>query len=64
LARLTVRLGLDPDLPVEPSESVKQLAQSPESYIVAIRTYREQSGVGLVEAKAVVDGLRKVSVFR
>jgi hypothetical protein len=62
LARLTARLGLDPALPVEPSETVKQLARSPSSYIAAIKTYREQSGVGLVEAKAVVDRLKMDSL--
>jgi ribosomal protein L7/L12 len=57
IAKLVARLGLESDSPLEPSDAVRELAKSPGQYIVAIRTYRQETGAGLKEAKAVVDKL-------
>ncbi|MBB4844664.1 ribosomal protein L7/L12 [Paucibacter oligotrophus] len=43
----------------EPSEQVKALARDPKTQIETIKAYREQTGLGLKEAKEVVDGLRQ-----
>jgi ribosomal protein L7/L12 len=42
---------------VEPSDRVKELARDPKAKIEAIKAYREQTGLGLKEAKKVVDSL-------
>jgi len=57
VAKLQAHLGIDLDAPSEPSDIVKELARTPVHYIAAIRTYREQTGAGFKEAKAVVDKL-------
>jgi ribosomal protein L7/L12 len=59
LSKLVARLGIKLDSPLEPSDAVKELAKIPGQYIVAIRTYREESGAGLREAKAVIDKLAR-----
>lgn len=43
------------DLPTEPSDRIRELASHRRTYVAAIRAYREQTGLGLKEAKAVVD---------
>jgi ribosomal protein L7/L12 len=50
-------LGIDPAELAEPSEKVKALASQPGGRIEAIKAYRQQTGAGLKEAKAVVDKL-------
>ncbi len=59
IAAMTKRLlachGVEWETPVEPSEPVKALARNPETRIAAIKAYREQTGLGLKEAMAVVD---------
>jgi hypothetical protein len=57
ISKLVARLGVKLDIPLEPSGAVKELAKSPNQYIAAIRAYREETGAGLKEAKAVVDKL-------
>jgi ribosomal protein L7/L12 len=59
IAKLVARLGVKLDSPLEPSDAVKKLAKSPGQYILAIRAYREETGAGLKEAKAVVDKLAR-----
>ena len=41
----------------EPSSRVRELASSRKNYVEAIRAYRQQTGLGLKEARAVVDTL-------
>ena len=57
--RLLSHQGIDWQTNVEPSDRVRDLAVNPKSHIAAIKAYREQSGLGLKEAKAVVDGLSR-----
>ncbi|MBS0444609.1 MAG: ribosomal protein L7/L12 [Proteobacteria bacterium] len=57
LAILMNHLGVDREALLEPSEKVKTLARTPGATIEAIKAYREQTGLGLKEAKAVIDRL-------
>jgi ribosomal protein L7/L12 len=41
----------------EPSNRVKELAKDPSSRIMAIKAYREQTGLGLKDAKDVIEKL-------
>ena len=50
-------LGVDPSKLAEPSDEVKVLASRPGARIEAIKAYRQQTGAGLKEAKAVIDKL-------
>ena len=50
--------GVDPQHVIEPSDQVRALAGDPGRYVDAIRAYRQQTGAGLHDAKAVVDRLR------
>ena len=50
-------LGIDPKAQVNPSSEVIDLAADPRQRIAAIRAYRQQSGAGLKEAVAVIDGI-------
>jgi ribosomal protein L7/L12 len=59
IAKLVARLGVELDSPLEPSDAVRELAKNPDQYIVAIRAYRQETGAGLKEAKAVVDKLTR-----
>jgi ribosomal protein L7/L12 len=43
----------------EPSDEVKALAKDPEKFILAIKAYRAQTGLGLREAKEVVERLAR-----
>jgi ribosomal protein L7/L12 len=51
--RRTVHLD---DLPA-PSDKVRALALDPKRKIDAIREYRQETGLGLLEAKAIVEAL-------
>jgi hypothetical protein len=42
--------------PPEPSERVKTIARDPARKIEAIKSYREETGLGLKEAKDAVEG--------
>jgi ribosomal protein L7/L12 len=57
LLRLIHHFGIDPDLIAEPSEKVKALARMPGSKVAAIKAYRQETGLDLKEAKAVIDKL-------
>jgi ribosomal protein L7/L12 len=59
MRRLLAHQGVDWETVVEPSDKVKELAVDRKNYVAAIKAYREQSGLGLKEAKAVVDGLAR-----
>lgn len=50
-------LGIDPAAEVAPSSHVIDLASDPRHRIAAIKAYREQTGAGLRQAKAVIDKL-------
>jgi ribosomal protein L7/L12 len=50
-------LGIDPTAEVAPSSHVVSLASDPRQRIAAIKAYREQTGAGIREAKAVIDKL-------
>jgi ribosomal protein L7/L12 len=50
-------LGIDPTAQVNPSSDVINLAADPTQRIAAIRAYRLQTGAGLKEAVAVIDGI-------
>jgi ribosomal protein L7/L12 len=54
-AQLARHAGLESADPSIPSAEVQLLARTPGQKIAAIKLYREQSGVGLKEAKDVVD---------
>jgi ribosomal protein L7/L12 len=58
LAALLRHHGLAAPLSTEPSEKVRQLASDPKGLIEAIKTYREESGADLRQAKEVVESLR------
>jgi ribosomal protein L7/L12 len=45
----------------EPSDQVKALARDPKMQFQAIKAYREQTGLGLKEAKEVVDQLARAA---
>lgn len=47
--------GVDPTLGMQMSDRVKQLADDPSRTIEAIKVYREETGVGLAEAKRAVE---------
>ena len=63
LEEMTSRLlsleGIEGGAPAEPSPRVRQLAANPAERVAAIRAYRQQTGLGLREAKAVVDELAR-----
>jgi ribosomal protein L7/L12 len=52
---LARHVGVDSTDALVPSAEVQLLARTPGQKIAAIKLYREQSGVGLKEAKDVVD---------
>jgi hypothetical protein len=51
--------GIEWEAAVEPSARVKELALNATTYVAAIKAYREQTGLGLREAKAVIDELSR-----
>jgi ribosomal protein L7/L12 len=59
MKRFLAHQGIHWEAAVEPSEKVKELALKPGSTVAAIKAYREQTGVGLKEAKAVVEELSR-----
>ena len=50
-------LGIDPTAEVAPSSHVIDLASDPRHRIAAMKAYREQTGAGIRQAKAVIDKL-------
>jgi ribosomal protein L7/L12 len=59
LKRLLVQNGVQWGTAVEPSAQVKELALDSRKYVEAIKAYREQTGLGLKEARGVVDELAR-----
>jgi ribosomal protein L7/L12 len=57
LNALLKHLGVDWGAFAEPSDRVKALARDPKTKIQAIKAYREQTGLGLKEAKDVIEKL-------
>lgn len=57
MSALRRHLGLAPPPLYSPSERVKQLAADPKRKIEAIKVFREESGLGLKEAKTIVEEL-------
>jgi ribosomal protein L7/L12 len=57
MSALTRHLGLAPPVTYTPSERVKQLAADPKKKIQAIKVFREESGLGLREAKTIIEEL-------
>ena len=45
------------DVLEEPADRVKELARDPRFKVEAIKAYRQQTGAGLKEAKAIVEAL-------
>ncbi|RQO55536.1 hypothetical protein DBR47_19965 [Paucibacter sp. KBW04] len=63
LQALLLHLNAEPEGKYQPpSDEVLALAREPKQQIAAIKAYREQTGLGLKEAKEVVDGLRNGAV--
>jgi ribosomal protein L7/L12 len=57
LVALMQHLGIPGSEPPAPSDTVKALASDPRGKIAAIKAYRAESGLGLVEAKEAVERL-------
>ena len=57
LVALMAHLGADGGEPREPSDAVKALAADPRGKIAAIKAYRAEAGLGLVEAKEAIERL-------
>jgi hypothetical protein len=52
---LLVQSGIDPNISPALSEKVQEIARDPSRKIEAIKAYREETGVGLAEAKEAVE---------
>jgi ribosomal protein L7/L12 len=57
ITALQRHLGLTSPPLYTPSDRVKQLAADPERKIEAIKVFREESGLGLSEAKTIIEEL-------
>ena len=57
MRRLLAHQGIEWEVAIEPSAQVRELASNAKTRVAAIKAYREQSGLGLAEAKAVIDRL-------
>ena len=51
--------GVEWEAAAEPSARVKELALNARNRVAAIKAYREQTGLGLREAKSVIDELSR-----
>ena len=56
--RLLAHQGIEWETELEPSNRVRELASNAKTGVAAIKAYREETGLGLRKAKAVVDELR------
>ena len=61
LGRLLAHHAIEWQKPSPPSEKVRALAPQPNAEIEAIRAYRQQTGLGLKEARGVIQSLRAKS---
>lgn len=59
MRRLLSKEGVEWETAAEPSARVQELALGSGTYVAAIKAYREQTGLGLKEAKAAVDRLTR-----
>ena len=59
MKRLLAHQGVRWEVATEPSAKVRELALNPGNEIAAIRAYREQTGLGLKEARTVVEELSR-----
>ena len=59
MKRLLAHQGIHWEATTEPSTKVKELAMNAGNEIAAIKAYREQTGLGLKEAKTVVEELSR-----
>ena len=59
MKRLLAHQGIHWEVATEPSAKVKELTRSVGNEIAAIKAYREQTGLGLKEAKTVVEELSR-----
>lgn len=59
MKRFLTHSGVGWEAAIEPSPKVRELAVDKRSYVAAIKAYREQTGLGLKEAKAVIDDLAR-----
>ena len=59
MKRLLAHQGVHWEVATEPSEKVKELALNAGNEIAAIQAYREQTGLGLKEARTVVEELSR-----
>jgi len=50
-------LGVARSEPSQPSDAVKALANHPRGKIAAIKAYRDETGLGLIEAKKAIERL-------
>jgi hypothetical protein len=57
------KLGIKGVAIPEPSDEVKALAADPRKFIAAIKAYREQTGLGLHDAKEVVERFANKASF-
>jgi ribosomal protein L7/L12 len=57
LMALMSHFGVGGSEPPQPSDAVKALANDPHGKIAAIKAYRTETGLGLVEAKEVIEKL-------
>ena len=57
VTKLLEHQGIQLGEALEPSDRVKELAKTPGKEVEAIKAYREQTGLGIKEAMAVVRGL-------
>ncbi|HEY2786214.1 MAG TPA: ribosomal protein L7/L12 [Fimbriiglobus sp.] len=55
------QLGIDPTKTPEISDRVKEIATDPSRKIEAIKLVRDETGVGLAEAKRIVEGITQNS---
>jgi ribosomal protein L7/L12 len=59
VTRIANHLGIDPMATLALSDRVKELARDPARKIEAIKIYREETGVGLAEAKEAVEAYQR-----
>jgi ribosomal protein L7/L12 len=59
VTRIATHLGVDATAPLPLSDRVKELARDPARKIEAIKVYREETGVGLAEAKEAVEAYQQ-----
>lgn len=59
VTRIATHLGIDSMATLPLSDRVKEIARDPHRKIEAIKVYREETGVGLAEAKEAVEAYQQ-----